>query len=609
MPISESSSLPPGPLSSGVTLIEPSLQYSRIRPNSGSEELYLQSPVSQQPQRQHQRKQPSDSQEWILFEPSSEDTVESLQNTSSMRTLTVGFSQISDFESLETGAWSFNEDEEFDENYGEEEELDSLDSHLPEFRNEPAAHSHSGPGPSGTILPTHDGLGGFRLDSKMTDDGAQQQLYGFERHNSRQVKMGEERAKLDLLELDAGQTQKAELLRRIELWRLEQSNLIHGIHREPLQLSSGAQNNERKRKKEGIVQETVASLSDLGTTTSHDESESLFIRITRKLIQDLIGIDDNLLSILFGESLACDIEPSRTSDLQSAPNEEYGKISWELNILERIACELGTLASKISAHPTRFNNFLNSSNISSPLPDMPMVPDTEKFKTAIPNNVRYDSSVTTRPPESQFKPTIRKQAQRNPDPTTSAASQSTDEGEIKMRAGNSSRRELTREEWERDLDLKLVFRYICDRVTTKFNPSTPSASTHSSPQNNATENTKQRATASMMNSCSCTSIVGQCHSLITRRCGEKQKPRSSRTWRVSVPTETVVNDGEIPQAFGVKFSAPRNNYHLGKNCRPGDRAKTIIRSGSSRNYWDWAESVGSGKTTIGAGPMGSWGEV
>lgn len=556
-----------------MTFHQPSLQYSRRRPNSGSEELYLQSSVSQQPQRQRQRKQPSDSQEWILFEPSSEDTAESLQNTSSMRTLTVGFSQISDFESLETGAWSFNEDEEIDEN-DEEEELDSLDSHLPEFRNEPGVHSNSEPGPSGTILPTHDGLGGFRLDMKMTDEGSKQHLHGFERFNSRQVKMGEESAKIDLMDLDAGQAQKAELLRRIELWRLEQSNLIHGIHRESLQQGSGAQNNERKSKKEGMVQETVASLSDLGTTTSHDESESLFIRITRKFIQDLIGIDDNLLSVLFGESLACDIEPSCTSDLQSTPNKEYDNISWELKILERIACELGTIASKISAHPTRFKSFLNSSNNSSTFPDMLMVPDTEKNNTAIPNNVRYDSSVTSRPLEPLFKPTIRKQAQRNADSTTSAASQITDEGEIKVRAGTTSKRELTREEWERDLDLKLVFRYICDRVATKFSPSTPSASIHSSPKNNATESTKKRAAASTMNICSCTAIVGQCHPLITRRNAEKQKPRSSRTWRVSVPTETVANDGEIPQAFGVTLSAPRNSYHnLDKNCRSGDRAK------------------------------------
>ncbi|RKF53738.1 hypothetical protein GcM3_216044 [Golovinomyces cichoracearum] len=586
-----------------MTFHQPSLQYSRRQLNSGSEELYPQSPVSQQSQRQRQRKQPSDSQEWILFEPSSADTVESLQNTSSMRTLTVGFSQISDFESLETGAWSFNEDEEFDENHEEEEELDSLDSHLPEFRNEPYAHSNSGPGPCGTILPTHDGLGSFRLDSTKTDNEAQQNLYGFERFNPRQVKMRNESAKLDLLGLDAGQAQKAELLRRIELWRLEQSNLIHEVNRESSQKSPGVQNNKRNSEKDELDQETVASLSDLRTKNSQDENQSLFIKITRKIIQDLIGIDDDLLSILFGESLACDIEPSRTSDLQSTPNKEYGKISWELKILERIACELGTLASKISDHPSRFNSSL-------PFPDIPVVPDTEKSQTAIPNNVRFDSSVTSRPLNSQLKSTFRKRAQRNSDSFTSAASQSTDEREIKVRAGKSNRRELTREEWERDLDLKLVFRYICDRVTTKFNSSTSSASTNSSPKNHPMKSTKQRAAMSSMNSCSCAAVAGQCHHLISKRCTEKQKPCSSRTWRVSVPTETVPNDAKSPQAFGVTFSAPRNNQkNLGKNCRSSDRVKTIIRSGSSRNYWDWAESVGSGKTTLGAGPTGSWGEV
>ena len=125
----------------------------------------------------------ADSQEWILFSPAAESTTDRTYTTSTARTRTVGRSRISDFGSLDTAARSYGYDDDGEEAVEEEEEdgeLDSLDSHLHEFR-EPSLYKQGDA--SGTVLPTHDGLGSFRLDQM--GEEVQEHLYAFETKRER----------------------------------------------------------------------------------------------------------------------------------------------------------------------------------------------------------------------------------------------------------------------------------------------------------------------------------------------------------------------------------------------------------------------------------------
>ncbi|KLU91215.1 hypothetical protein MAPG_09737 [Magnaporthiopsis poae ATCC 64411] len=140
----------------------------------------------------------------------------------------------------------------------EDAELDVLDSHLPEFRQGLLGlhqqHRHDGGGythaataspPPIPVLPTHDGLGSFRLSTPAPGAGVddiqmQEHIYSFERFNPRRVKRRRESLDLARLEVEmaaataaAGGSAEAERHRRIEAWRQEQSLLLlEAIRRE-----------------------------------------------------------------------------------------------------------------------------------------------------------------------------------------------------------------------------------------------------------------------------------------------------------------------------------------------------------------------------------------
>lgn len=122
------------------------------------------------------------SEEWVLFSPTAPSTTARTHTTSTDRTpRTAGLSRFSEFGSLDTAARS---DQDGDEgtNLGTEEELDSLDDGLRAF-HEPSEY---GAAPSKllesgeTVLPTHDGLGGFLPDATM-----QEHMWQFEQPRRR----------------------------------------------------------------------------------------------------------------------------------------------------------------------------------------------------------------------------------------------------------------------------------------------------------------------------------------------------------------------------------------------------------------------------------------
>ncbi|KAF8851528.1 hypothetical protein BDZ45DRAFT_563289, partial [Acephala macrosclerotiorum] len=261
----------------------------------------------------------ADSQEWILFSPSAASTTDRGYTASTARTRTqtqtqtqtqtAGRSRISDFGSLDTAARSYDYDEASQEEEAMEEEeedgeLDSLDSHLHEFRAEPSVYNQ-GDREEQTVLPTHDGLGSFRLDQTMMGEEVQEHLYAFERFNPRRVKRRRESLELGMLELENERAAEAERTKRIEKWRMEQSRLLVDEIQKETRRRKQSMSTDRRSAFVDREQEDVATMSNVdseNTVEEHvadEENESFWNRITRRVIRDLIGIDDDLLEIIF----------------------------------------------------------------------------------------------------------------------------------------------------------------------------------------------------------------------------------------------------------------------------------------------------------------------
>ncbi|KAG9248112.1 hypothetical protein BJ878DRAFT_81994 [Calycina marina] len=514
----------------------------------------------------------SESQEWILFSPSAASITDRTYTTSTARTQTVGRSRISDFGSLDTAARSYDEEEEVIEEAEEDGELDSLDSHLHEFRTEPSVHRGR---EVGGILPTHDGLGSFRVDQTVAGEEMQAHLYSFERCNPRRVKRLRSSADLGILEGERESALDSELTRRIEQWRTEQSRvLVEEIQRETRRRRQ-SMSSERQTMLLDKAQEDVATLSDVSTSdVTVDEpidNESFWNKITRRVIQDLMGIDDDLLSIIFGESLPEDTylstTPTTRPPIHTADSvigdAAFDEPSWENKLLERIARELGVLVSQISDHPGAFSTYLQTQELSLPYAGLPVIPESALQLTNQPS-----LSPTSLPPP-KFQHTIPSaQPIAIPASTTSFIA----DADATPRPTNT----ITQEDWERDLDIKMVYRYLRSRFTSC--PSTPVPTLSSS------HATSYLATAITADTAARAARVGQHHPLVSSR-----QINCPRTFHASVSGK------EASHAIGK-----RNSSGCGSERSSGFGKRNSQSSSGSRHYWDFGHGHGTGS-------VGSWG--
>ncbi|KAI9683705.1 MAG: hypothetical protein M1829_005011 [Trizodia sp. TS-e1964] len=223
----------------------------------------------------------SDSVEWVLFSPPATST----------RTQTVSgladHVRLSDFASFDCGAQvesQVKEGEGSGNRWVEEdaeEDLESLDCHLHDFSVIPPTYETSR-GISMRI-PRHDGFGSFL--HRVEDVHGQ------------------------LLALDAGMpamrgerrqeaTRDSSKTRRIEAWRNDHSQtLLNEMERQ-----------SRRARRRKVSAEKGPSIyfpptDPLDKLTAAEESEPFLERLTMRIIRDLLGIDEEMLSILFGESL------------------------------------------------------------------------------------------------------------------------------------------------------------------------------------------------------------------------------------------------------------------------------------------------------------------
>lgn len=528
--------------------------------------------INNAPQSQDATSQPQirpaleDSQEWVLFTPSTADSTITRTHT----THTIGASRVSDV-SLNTAARSSSV---LDEDVTEDGDLDSLDDGLHAFR-EPPLYPTISQQTQAPLLPAHDGLGTFPASSPPVLE----QLWQHEQYNPKRKHDGQHRRpssiqrRLDTIDEMEAQANEEKRM-RIEKWRMEQSQaLMEEVERET-----------RRRLRRGSrlspFQETMLSVNDdiLGSTPKQsdylrqpvpdaDESEPFWRRITKKFIRDVIGIDEPLLSVICGESLpeAAETRPSSSSGpLPTIPEQSFNTQAvddaWRDRLLQRIARELGVFVHQISPHPGAFNTYSRSPDYAGMPVSMP--PPKPTTTPSVPINQVQLKETLTSTLSPNFPPTLRDPAhaeswgfEEEPAPTSSP-----------LDSSRSLQKE--REYWERELDLKMVFRYLRDRFVTRA----PSAQ---SPQA-ARQIVEDAATRA--------AIIRQHHPLVAR--AHLSPVRTRRDSRTSI---------RRPQSSCASESVRSS------------RKASIARSGSSRNFWDIGGSIGSATSLVASG--GAWGEV
>jgi len=547
---------------------------------------------------------PNESQTWVLFTPGTDaGTTTSYLSSIQDDQITPGRSRISDIGSLDTAARSESHlqvpSEVITESVAEEDaELDSLDGHLPEFRAVTGPYTHPEVPHAAPVLPGHDGLGSFRFDAPGMGAEAQERMYAFERFNPNRVRHRAESFDLAQLELETEEAQELERNRRIEAWRLEQSQLLLEDIRKETRRRRMSETSVRKAQQERTAPQEPAERSvadeeaadiNLSGTDWHDQDEpassgakpGLWSRIARKVIHDLMGIDDELLAIIFGGALPDDESPATPNAAFPASgaieSESSYDSEWQLRMLERISRELGALVHQMSTHPGAFPIYSRVQHASLPYAGLPAIPETPADVSE--GEQKMDGSVPFMP---QFKPTVGRPADvlstRQSEPSASSVPET---------SPTDSQHTFTQQEWEQDLDFRLVFRYLRSRFTSSRPTSPPFSS-----------GTAHLATSSAQDLAAKAARVRQHHPLVSHAHAHgyhRARPAERRTFKATVPSSPVA------MRHGPGSCASQST-------RRSARRSSISSRPSSRHYWDIGGSIGTGSVIASTGPMGSWGE-
>ncbi|KAG5970783.1 hypothetical protein E4U55_001456 [Claviceps digitariae] len=530
------------------------------------------------------------SQTWVLFSPPTDVTTTSYLTESEHSLETPGRSRLSDLGSLNTVARSeelsviqpssvlsaVNDDAEGDE----DAELDSLDSHLPDFRSVPGLNL-SQPGQQHTtpVFPSHDGLGSFRLDRPVIGTDAQDQIYEFEKFNPRKIRRTLDTFDHTHLPVNPGEVfpQQEEKRQRIEAWRLEHSRiLVDEFQRETRRRQKSLASIHRSKGSPDAEADNLSWHDEDAIQTSDDDQETLVTSITRKIVRQYFGIDDTMLSILLGEELPAEYEellaltahgyPSHAQQHMAAPTNQS---PWQIRLIERLSREIGLLVHHLSPHPGAFVTYSMMQRMALPYAGLSVIPESCDVGMAASRTAPSEASQAFVP---EFQPTM-DDRQYQPADLASRKSGGDDQTEdVDMAGGHFSK-----EEWEKSLDIKLVFRYLVSRFTSRSDTSPqPPSATH------ATTPTQQENAAKIAR-------IRQHHPLTTR---------SSR------PAER--------RSFNVTPTSPVALRHQSSCASQSTKHSTRRSSCSSRHYWDIGGSLGTGSVIASngpMGPMGSWGEV
>ncbi|KAG6008685.1 hypothetical protein E4U21_004040 [Claviceps maximensis] len=546
---------------------------------------------------------PEGSQTWVLFSPPTDVTTTSYLTESEHSLETPGRSRLSDLGSLNTVARSealslaqpssvfsaiVGGDAEGD--YDDDGELDSLDSHLPDFRSVPGLNlSQLGQQHAVPVFPSHDGLGSFHLDRPVFGTDAQDQIYEFETFNPRKI-----RRRLDSFDhahahlpvnLDEVFTQQEEKRQRIEAWRLDHSRvLVDELQRETRRRQKSLASMHRSKGSPDAEADNLTWHDEDAMLSNKDQGSSL-ATITRKIVRDFLGIDDTMLSILLGEHLTADYEELSPSTPHGYPSDSHhmsaptNQSLWQTRMMERLSREIGLLVNHIASHPGAFTTYAAMQRMNLPYAGLPVIPESCDAGMAESRATVPDETSQVFVPE--FQPTMDRQ--QLPVDAGSCKQGGKDQTENIETAGGH----FSKEEWEKSLDVKLVLRYLVSRFTSCSGgdaSSQPSSTTHAA----------TKAPTQQENAANKIARIRQHHPLTTQS-SRPPPPLERRSFKAVVTPSSPV--------------ALRHH----SSCASQSTKHSARRSScSSRHYWDIGGSLGTGSVIASngpMGPMGSWGEV
>jgi hypothetical protein len=545
------------------------------------------------------------SEEWVLFSPIAPSATTRTHTTSTERTpQTAGLSHFSEFGSLETAARS-DQDDDAGTFLGTEEDLDSLDDGLHAF------HEPSEYGRGDTVLPTHDGLGEFEPHATM-----QEHMWQFERPRRRVARRRSSvQRHFAMLDGHGEMDIEQEKRQRIERWRLEQSKaLLEEIEKETRRRRRMSTMSATRNRVDGIQQETTStapqtarSVSDARSESSEEGTENLSFwqRITRRVIRDLIGLDEDTLSVIFGESLpeeattptpGSPAEFSADKALQDAGVDasRFSDDSWQTKLLERVAQELGTLVNQLSEHPGAFSTYQRAQSAPDYAPLTPTQSNTT-LTSDIQASRPASSQPTISPASAQFAPTYQPQTshlyseaslwgiEEEPTETSSVQDPMTNIAEDLARE---------REYWERETDVKMIFSFLMQRFTSRR-----SSMSLPAPSQPLSESSQRRVgSMGMMGDIGGTSatraaFIRQHHPLVNRTTDSSRLPTSSAS-QLRESASTTSKRYAMYYAPGNALRE-RSKLRSSSSCASQSTKKSKRSGGSGRNYWDLRGSVGS----------------
>lgn len=614
-----------------------------------------------------------ESTQWVVFSPSQPSTIARTRTASTERA--TGNSRLSDFESFggtqTRSVFDLGENDDDDNDDDEEEaeeqeqepdnnnideqdddgtELDSLDDGLHAFRapsladDEPPTAAQWDQDRQGTpaVLPTHDGLGSFQASSQTVQD----QLWQHEQFNPQrrpELRLRRRSSVQRYLDMVAEQEQmtnaERERWQRIEKWRMEQSRLLlQEVERETRRrrrrrssrtsrMSEQTASTQQQSQHHAAPSESMKNVpettsgrpssqaSSSGSTESGSD-ESLWKRITRKVIRDLMGIDDNVLSVIFGESLPDD--PLNQELANATELDSYGlddQNHWQPKLLQRIARELGVLVHQLCEQPGAFSTYLSmSSQIGNEYAGMPLERRAEEDARTRPSRTRAPStSLETSNnggslPSPHFSPTLPEPSGRE-----HAAQWGIEEDDDRMAGTSESRLQQEKDYWESDLDVTMVFRYLRNRFgrsgnTMNNGSSNSSSATTTAPASTTASRISSHRQTQSQDASRRAAMIRQHHPLVAHAHSrsEAQTRRQSQHSAVHSGTGTGISSPILRQNFRRRPSSSCASHSAKLSTISSRRTMT----GSSRNYWDIGGSVDSGSAIAPVGGvMGAWGDV
>jgi hypothetical protein len=596
------------------------------------------------------------SQEWILFSPAQDEeaSVTATHTSHTPRTAT----HISDFGgSLETHVRSQLQrsdastgvridtisDAGDDLDGDDAEELDSLDDGLYAFHHPYSATSLPHLDASGgAVLPTHDGFGTFPSGQDL-----QEQLWQFERYNPRrrtgrqaprrssaqrkpEAVEEEETRQIDL----GGVVTEDDRTARVEKWRLDQSRaVLEEIERETRRMRRRVARMNSAPGTESILRASAASSRHPAApeASTPPDGESFWRRITRRVIRDLIGLDESALSVIFGETFvqddgsstfatrreidpeSIDATPTQRSPLADALDASTRASrraeSWELRLLDTIARELGILVHQLSDHNNEgaFSTYKRMQAMPLEYAGMkiPRQPSLRSTRRPAPGQVATGDEPAS---DTLFVPTVPQDVLT---PDTEPGDTSLWGIEEEPEDGGDTSRE--REYWEQEVDIKMIFNYLKRRFSVGPSTSPPPASATSAarlphpngpilpPSWAAASNSAGLAASSLSTAESVrrAEVIRRHHPLVSRAAAKQQQHQSSVLRRHHALQRRAIIGGGLASGGGGGGSS---------SCASQSTKRS--RTASSRHYWGSVSGRSAGGAAgTGGGALGNWGEV